>query len=102
MRVPHTEELSMKGVARISFQGGALLIPARTQYDHEVVFEHVETYARRHGCVRLELERKEFTVSFLGDDEQRLCADCERPLETLTYALGGRDLCLNCARAGAH
>jgi len=80
----------MKGVARISFQGGALLVPARTRYDHEVVFEHVETYARRHGTVRLELERKRYTVS--------VCTNCGYPLESLTYALGGRSLCLRCAR----
>jgi hypothetical protein len=90
----------MKGVARISFQGGALLVPARTQYDHEVVFEHVETYARRHGMVRLELDRREFTVSFMNGSERRLCASCAHPLEALTYALGGRDLCMQCARRG--
>lgn len=92
----------MKGVARISFHGGALLMPARTRYDQEVVFEHVETYARRHGVVRLELDRKEFRVSFLDCEERRLCAVCAHPLETLTYGLGGRDLCLHCARQGAH
>ncbi len=88
----------MKGVARISFQGGALLVPARTQYDHEVAFEHAESYARRYGVVRLEVDRQEFTVSYVNGGERRLCASCAHPLETLTYALGGRDLCLRCAR----
>ncbi|HUI26824.1 MAG TPA: hypothetical protein VL403_12140 [Candidatus Kryptonia bacterium] len=88
----------MKGVARISFHGGALLVPARTRYDHQLIFEHVESYARRHGTVRLELDRKEFTVSYLNGAERRLCAACQQPLELLTYALGGRSLCLRCAR----
>ena len=88
----------MKGVARISFHGGALLVPARTRYDHEIAFEHVTTYARRHGSARLEFDRKQFMVSSIGDGDRRLCASCAHPLETLTYALGGRELCLHCAR----
>ncbi|MBI4517400.1 MAG: hypothetical protein HY699_16475 [Deltaproteobacteria bacterium] len=91
----------MKGVARISFHGGAILVPARTHYDHEVVFEYAEAYARRHGTVYVELDRKEFTVSFVGGSQARRCAGCTRQLDTLTYALGGRDLCLSCARSGA-
>ncbi len=90
----------MKGVARIVFQGGALLIPARSQYDQENVFDHVESYARRHGTVRLELNRREFTVSCLTESERRTCANCKQQLESLTYALGGRTLCLRCARKG--
>jgi len=73
-------------------------VPARTRYDHEVVFEHVETYARRHGTVRLELERKRYTVSVVTNGERRTCTNCGYPLESLTYALGGRSLCLRCAR----
>jgi hypothetical protein len=88
----------MKGVARISFPGGALLMPARTRYDHELLFEHATSYARRHGSARLEFERKHFTVSTIEAGERRLCMQCSHPLETLTYALGGRDLCLYCAR----
>jgi hypothetical protein len=91
----------MKGVARISFHGGALLIPARTRYDQEVVFEHIETYARRHGTVRVELERKDFTVTMANDTDRRTCASCGQPLELLTYALGGRSLCLRCVRKAA-
>jgi hypothetical protein len=88
----------MKGVARISFQGGALLVPARTRYDQQIVFEHAGTYARRYGLVHLELERKKFTISVVAGGEQRVCARCNYPLESLTYALGGRGLCLRCAR----
>jgi hypothetical protein len=89
----------MKGVARISFQGGALLVPARTRYDQQIAFEHASTYARRYGLVRLELERKKFTISVVPGNERRVCARCDYPLENLTYALGGHGLCLRCARA---
>jgi hypothetical protein len=91
----------MKGVARISFQGGALLVPARTRYDHEIAFEHATSYARRHGTARLDLDRKQFTINSVSDGARRLCAVCAHPLDTLTYALGGRELCLYCARRNA-
>jgi len=88
----------MKGVARISFQGGALFVPAKTPYDREVLFEHLDLYAKRHGTVRVELNRREWTVTKSSVGERSLCADCNRRLDALTYALGGRALCASCAR----
>jgi hypothetical protein len=39
----------MRGLARISFARGALLLPMRNPYDHDVLCEHVDAYARQHG-----------------------------------------------------
>jgi hypothetical protein len=88
----------MKGVARISFQGGALFVPAKTPYDRELLFEHLDLYARRHGTVRVELNRRELTVRKADAERPPTCAVCSRRLDTLTYALGGRTLCGYCAR----
>ena len=87
----------MKGVARISFDGGGLFLPAKTPYEREVLFEHVDRYAKRHGRVCVELNRREWNVSVSNSQPGR-CTACERPLDHLTYALGGRSLCLSCAR----
>jgi len=88
----------VKGVARISFQGGALFVPVKTPYDREVLFEHVDLYAKRHGTVRVELNRREWRVSKSEGDTPPTCADCNRRLDSLTYALGGRNLCAFCAK----
>lgn len=88
----------MKGVARISFHGGALFMPLRTPYDREVLFEHVDLYARRHGSVRVEFGRRELTVQNGGPADEPECASCGRHLDALTYILGGRSLCALCAR----
>ena len=87
----------MKGVARISFQGGGLFLPVKTPYEREVLFEHVDRYAKRHGRVRVELNRREWNVHLSNGHPER-CGVCNRGLDNLTYALGGRSLCIVCAR----
>ena len=52
----------MKGIARLSFHDGGLFLPVRTPYDHEVLFEYADRYAKRYGRVRLEIDRHECTV----------------------------------------
>jgi hypothetical protein len=89
----------VKGVARISFQGGALFLPVKTPYDREVLFEHLDLYAKRHGAVRVELNRREWTVKRSNGEESVTCEVCDRRLDFLTYALlGGRTLCAFCAK----
>ncbi|GIW41697.1 MAG: hypothetical protein KatS3mg076_2274 [Candidatus Binatia bacterium] len=87
----------MKGVARISFRGGALFVPVKTPYERELLFEHLDLYARRHGRVRLELNRKEWEVT-LANGHAEQCTSCKRRLDTLTYALGNRRICAQCAK----
>lgn len=90
----------MKGVARINFPGGALFVPAKTPYDRELLFESLDLYARRHGTVRVEMDRRRsMTVRTTNGPEPRPdCSACGRGLDHLTYALGNRTLCGNCAR----
>jgi hypothetical protein len=88
----------MKGVARISFQGGALFIPVKTPYERELLFEHVDLYTKRHGQVRIEFNRREWVVSAVNGEQLMRCSACGRRLDALTYAMGGRTLCAPCAR----
>ena len=87
----------MKGVARISFLGGALFVPVKTPYERELLFEHLDLYAKLHGQVRLEFNRSEWTVRRAGAQSEQ-CGSCGRQLNTLAYALGGHSLCPSCAR----
>jgi hypothetical protein len=73
-------------------------MPVKTPYDREILFEHLDLYARRHGTVRVELNRRELTVRMMDDEASPLCAACERRLDNLSYALGGRTLCGLCAK----
>jgi hypothetical protein len=87
----------VKGVARISFQGGALFVPAKTPYEREVLFEHLDLYAKRHGTIRVELDRREWTVR-QTEKEQVVCAACGHRVDALAWALGGRSLCGVCGK----
>jgi len=87
----------MRGVARISFQGGGLFLPAKTPYERELLFEHVNEYTKRHGQVRLDFSRKEWLVRLKASPAE-ICAACRQPLENLAYTRGDRTLCGQCVR----
>jgi hypothetical protein len=87
--------------ARISFQGGALLMPAQNRYDREIVFEEAAFYARRYGQAKLELNRRELVISASGDAAGAPCASCAQPLGALMFADRDRRFCARCARKSA-
>lgn len=91
----------MNGIARISFTGGARLMPARNGYDRELVFEEAEFCARRHGRVRLELEHSAMTISVADGKALTHCVRCGLPAERLLFAGARGTLCRRCARQSA-
>jgi hypothetical protein len=92
----------MNSVARISYRGGALVMPARSLYDRELVFEQAEFYARRDGATRLELDRKEVVISVVRDGAARSCSRCGASERQLAFVAGGDTLCRHCARGLPH
>ena len=91
----------MKGIARLSFHDGGLFLPVKTPYDHEVLFEYADRYAKRHGRVRLELDRHE-CVARLPGEQPETCVSCGQRLDSVRYDIGGRTLCRFCARRDLH
>jgi len=87
----------MKSVARLSFEGGGTLLPARTPYEREVVLEHVELSARRHRRLWFDLDRRTWLVA-CSPDAPRVCASCSRPCLGLTFVRGTQALCIRCWR----
>ena len=88
----------MKNVARISCDGGGLVIPASTPYDRELVFEHAGQTARRHGRVQLEINDDQWVVTFLGDGQSCRCSVCGKRNEHIVYHGHGHEACSLCAR----
>jgi predicted RecB family nuclease len=87
----------MKGIAHISFEGGAFFMPAKTPYEREVLFDFLNQTTKRHGRARLALNHHGWTVNSQGYERQR-CASCHRWPQGVTYSRGRRTLCLRCAR----
>lgn len=92
----------MNSVARISYRGGALVMPARSLYDRELVFEQAEFYARRDGAAKLELNRQEVVVSVVNEGRERACTRCGAKERQLAFVSSGHTLCRHCARALPH
>lgn len=86
----------MRGIAFISFPGGGLVLPARTPYERELLFQHVKQCANRYGRVRLAFNRREWTVQVVSGDSSP-CAACDQRVEGLLYESAGRTLCAQCA-----
>ncbi len=87
----------MRGVAHISFEGGGLIVPVQTPYERQLLFEHVEVSTKRHGSVRLDVNRQKWTIS-LSNGHREACASCTRQPDSLTYRFDGQSLCGQCAR----
>jgi hypothetical protein len=87
----------MKDVAHISFKGGELDVPVETPYERELLFERVEGYTKRHGSVRLEVDRRQWAIS-RPNGRREVCTSCSRRLDNLTYRFDGQTLCGQCAR----
>ena len=77
----------MKDVAHISFEGGGLIVPVQTPYECELLVEHVEASTKRHGCIRLEVNRLHWTIS-VNTGQRGVCAACSQWPENLTYPTG--------------
>ncbi len=72
-------------------------MPAREPYDRQVVFDHVQLCAARHGRVRLELAGQTIWVRS-GEAGNQLCEECLRALRATSYTLGAQTLCDRCVR----
>ncbi len=87
----------MNGVARISFENGALLMPARNAYDQELIFQEAESYARRHGQVKLEVQSQKMLITFPTSEDDSLCDRCAQRVR-MVVTMASTHLCLRCAR----
>lgn len=87
----------MHDVARIRFAGGERLMPARSGYDRELVFDEAECCARRYGEVRLELRSVAMLVR-PTEAGRVACARCGQAIDRMDFALGRQHLCRRCVR----
>jgi hypothetical protein len=84
-------------LARIHMDGGALLLPARTPYEREVVLDHVRHRLRMHGFVHLEMNGRRCRIEPAAAASGATCPGCGARLGGLACRLGAQLLCLDCA-----
>jgi hypothetical protein len=89
---------TMTTIACIRFDDGALIMPARSGYDRELVFEEAQFYARRHGTVRLELGARTMVIRSIEIGARQRCASCEKNIAATSFSIDSRPLCRRCIR----
>jgi hypothetical protein len=92
----------MYGVAEISYRNAAVILPAQTPYDLEVVLEYADWSARRGDEVRLRSGGHEWQVTKADRDDPRVCIHCGRSLASRACIKSLTDtstlLCSKCVR----
>ena len=86
-------------IARIQMDGGALLLPARTPYEREVVLDHVRHRLRICGFVHLEMNGRRCKIEPIAFTPGATCASCTRRVGTVACRIGAQMLCIECALA---
>lgn len=77
----------MNDIARLSFKGGGVILPAHTSYERELLVEHVEASTKRHGHVHLEVNGRRWTIR-TSDDLRPVCGSCSQWPSGLGYPGG--------------
>jgi hypothetical protein len=84
-------------IARIEMDGGALLLPARTPYEREVVLDHVRHRLRLYGFVHLEMNGRRCRIEAVAAASGAACAGCRRRIAGFACRLVAQMLCVDCA-----
>jgi hypothetical protein len=93
----------MRGIARIFYPDGELMVPAQTPYDVEILLDHAHWYATRYGGVRLELEQDVWSVIPDITEDPAVCSLCDVRLTTVLFVNGAHErLCRRCAQNKLH
>lgn len=86
----------MTGVAKLSIPGGALVMPARSPYEREIVFDNAALYAGREGTAELELTSPRLTIHVVKATHDDRCATCGQPGRQVAFVVAGAKQCRNC------
>jgi hypothetical protein len=96
------EELTMRGIAHISFAGGGVFLPAANPYDREVLVEHVAERVRSKREVLVALDDRYWSVCMNGAGRDTCCSACGNSPESICYAASNDQMayCVKCAFNG--
>jgi hypothetical protein len=90
------EEEAMTARAQVLFGGTTLQLPARTDYEREILFDYVQDAAHRHGRVQLRAGRYSCTLRPARRSARLGCDHCRRRIRVVLCELGKVRLCLPC------
>lgn len=86
----------MTGVAKLSIPGGALVMPARSPYEREIVFDNAAFYAGRQGTADLELSSPRLSIRVVKVTNDQCCAVCGQAGRQVAFVVRGVRQCRSC------
>jgi len=94
-------ERAMKGIAKLTFPGGGIVLPGRTPYERELLVEHIQYHVRRRSALHLELDGHNWSIVFDDSFESDHCATCQRTtdIHAGNHMIKHATFCLRCVIA---
>lgn len=86
----------MTGVAKLSIPGGALVLPARSPYEREIVFDNAAFYAGRQGSADLEITSPRLSIRVVRLKNDERCASCGQSGRQVAFVIAGVSQCRSC------
>lgn len=87
------------GAARIGAPGSALVVPAASPYEWQLLCEHLVAATRQRRAVRLRIGGVDCVAHGELAGVRRCCSGCGRAPLRVSLRMAWRDLCLGCARS---
>jgi len=82
--------------AQVLFGGTTLQLPARTDYEREILFDYVHDAAQRHGSVQLRAGHHTCTLRPARRSAHAECDHCGRGIRLVLCDLRASRLCMPC------
>lgn len=86
----------MTARAQVLFGATTLQLPARTDYEREILFDYVHDAAQRHGRVQLRVGTHTCTLRPARRAAHAQCDHCGRHIRVVLSELGDSNLCMPC------
>lgn len=80
---------------------GGMILPLRSEYDRQLVFEHITDRVRREQWVDVSLAGQHWRAMLVAPDAKLTCTSCAEPL-SIAHASAGRRLCTRCRMRTLH
>lgn len=89
----------MKQIAILTTAAGALVMPARSPYERELLLDNAAFYAVRQGGASLQMCSSRRSLRVVRPQESAVCAHCARPVRTVAFEERGQTICRRCVAA---
>jgi len=93
--------MKYSGQVAVRSSTGGLIMPLRSEYDRQLLFEHITDRVRRDRWVDVRAGRQHWRATLIEPDSHVPCSTCGEAL-TIAHASAGAQLCTRCRMRALH